>query len=142
VKKPRPKFEIIEHTADFGIKARGRSLKELFFNLAGGMLEAVADIDTVEEKERRESALEAPDTEELLVSFFRELIYLQSAEEMVFRRVEIEEAGPARLRAAAVGEKIDPGRHDLRAEIKAVTYHQLKVEKTGSDWTGQVIFDV
>ena len=136
------KFEFINHTADLGIRARGRTLKELFLNLAEGMLETVADTALVEEKEIEEILVEAPDVEELLVSFLRELIFLQSAREWVFKSVEIKQIKGNRLQAVARGEKLDLDKHRMRTEIKAATYHGLKVEKTNDEWQAEVIFDV
>jgi SHS2 domain-containing protein len=44
--------------------------------------------------------------------------------------------------AIAHGEKIDPGRHEIKTEIKAVTYHGLYLRQTERGWEAQVIFDV
>ena len=47
-----------------------------------------------------------------------------------------------RILATAKGQPIDQSRHTLYTEIKAVTYHQLKVQKIEHGWIARVIFDV
>ncbi len=144
-KKKKPKqtgFEYLDHTADLGVRAWAPTLPELFARTAEGMLAAVADTGRIEEKERVRFETKAHDVEELLVSFLRELIYQQAVRGLVFRRVEIRQPEAGRLEVEAFGEKMDPGRHWLKTEIKAVTYHGLRVEKKRDGWLAEVIFDV
>jgi SHS2 domain-containing protein len=54
----------------------------------------------------------------------------------------IREVSPQRLKVLLRGEPFDPARHRILKEIKAVTYHQASVEKTGDVWVARVIFDV
>ncbi|MFC1704000.1 archease [Candidatus Omnitrophota bacterium] len=136
------KYEIIEHTADIGIKAFGRDVKELFNNAAIGMFEIISNSKDVEAKERMELELEAENIEELFISWLRELLYQFNANLFIFKEFFIREITPTSLKALAWFEPIEKNRHQIDAEIKAVTYHELKIEQRDSGWQAQVIFDV
>ena len=154
------RYELFDHTADIGIEAYGRDLKEAFANMAYGMFSVIAELDKVGETESRDIALEAEDREALLVAWLNELLYLFDVEHIIFKRFEISlvegksfgelRASPsassgqgpgARLRARAYGETFDPKRHVLNTGIKAATYHTLKVEQENGARL-RVIFDV
>lgn len=137
-----PAFEVLEHTADTGIRVRGQDLKELFANAAFGMISIMADPEAVNQTNRLPVDIEGEDLPELLVAWLNEIIYLIEAKEMLFSRFAIESLSTGRLVGAVVGEAIDPARHDLRAQIKACTYHDLKLGKEDSHWVAEVIFDV
>lgn len=136
------KFEIIDHTADVGIIAHGNSVEEVFINAAHGMFSQIGDLGKVAEVIRHEIVAEAADQEELLVSWLNELLYLFDAEQLIFSRFEIIDLGDECIKAIAYGEKVDPSRHNLKTQIKAATYHLLKIEKEGDRLRAQVILDV
>ena len=135
-------FEVIAHTADIGIMAYGTDLKKAFANAARGLFSLITELDTVAVKEHRNVQVTAPDREALLVNWLNELIYLFEAKEMLFYRFDITSLTDTELRATGYGEKIDLARHTLKIQVKATTYHMLKIEQTGSNWKAQVIFDV
>lgn len=135
-------YELIDHPADVGIRAFGGDLRELFTNAATGMFEILADLGKV--REVREVAVEAKgkDLEELLHEWLSELLYIYEVDELVFKRFIIREMSRERISATCWGELRDPARHHISTEIKSVTYHQLKVEKTEQGWIAEVIFDL
>jgi SHS2 domain-containing protein len=136
-----PNFEFIDHTADIGIIAYGNSVEEVFVNAAYGMVSLIADLEKIAEVMSHEVIAEAPDQEELLVTWLNELIYLFDAEGLIFSRFKIVDLRQRYLRAMAYGEKVDPSRHNLKAPVKAATYHQLRLEK-GGDFRARIILDV
>src|SRR3972149_3323132 len=117
----QPPFEILEHTADVGIVAHGGSLEETFANAAAGMFALMADLDGVRPLEERRIDVEGRDREGLLVHWLTELLYYLDAEEMLFSRFVVEEISDKRLRARALGERIDPRRPLLHLGAKAGT---------------------
>ncbi len=135
------KFEIIDHTADVGIIAYGSSAEEVFVNAAYGMFNIIAELAEVGETIQRDIVAEASDLEELLVTWLNELLYLFDAEKLIFKRFEIKNLEREKLYATAYGEKVDPSRHKLKTEVKAATYHLLKLERN-DDFKAQVIFDI
>ena len=136
------RYELIEHTADVGIKVYGKDLKELFANAAFGMFEVIADLKNVQAKAPIVLELDAPDTEELLVSWLRELLYEYNSNEILFKDFKISQIDKGHIKAKAFGEKLDTKKHQLRNEVKAVTYSDLKIKETEEGLQAQIIFDI
>ena len=136
-------YEYLDHTADLGMRAYGKTLKELFTNAAQGMLEAMAATETIYEVQQIRINVEAESLEDLMVAWLNELIFRYEVEEVLFRRVKIQQINEKELSAIAYGESPDLTKHVVYTEIKSVTYHQLVVEqKPNGDWFAQVIFDL
>jgi SHS2 domain-containing protein len=135
-------FEIIDHTADIGIIAYGADIKQVFANAALGLFNLMADLDNLKEDTKREIELSAEDVEVLLVEWLNELIYISDVEHIIFKRFEINELSNTQLRATCFGEKIKPGQHRLKREIKAATYHMLRLNKENGSYKVQIIFDI
>ncbi len=134
------KFELIEHTADIGLKAYGKNLAEAFANAAYGMFSIIVDLDEVREKEKRHIEINEEDKEGLLFEWLNSLLYYFDVEGLLFKKFEILDFGEGHLKADCKGEKYDPKRHHLKTGIKSATYHMLEVDKTKNQV--QVIFDV
>jgi SHS2 domain-containing protein len=139
VEKP---FEVIDHTADIGIVAYGTDIKQVFANAALGLFNLMADLDDFKEDVQRELELSAEDVEVLLVEWLNELIYIFDVEHIIFKRFEIERLTSTQIKARCFGEKIKPGQHKLKREIKAATYHMLRISKEDGGYKVQVIFDI
>ena len=136
-------YEIIEHTADIGIRASGRSPEELFSRMAEGMFSLIVPPEQIRAVETRRIRVQADGWETLLVAWLRELLYRFDTEHFLGKEFQISRLSPVLLEAAVSGEKLDPGRHPLGREVKAVTYCDLSVQQTASGvWTAQVIFDI
>jgi SHS2 domain-containing protein len=135
-------FEAIEHTADIGIAAYGTDLKQVFANAALGLFSLITELDTVSEKNIYHIQVKAPDRDALLVNWLNELIYRFEAKEMLFHRFTISTLTDTELKATGYGEKIDLAKHELKIQVKAATYHMLKIEQNKDEWRAQVIFDV
>jgi SHS2 domain-containing protein len=71
-----------------------------------------------------------------------ELLYLFEVEHMIFKRFEITLLSPTQLTARCHGEKLDLGRHSLKREVKAATYHMLSINGEHTTYTARVIFDI
>lgn len=136
-----PRFEILDHTADIGVVAYGADLKSAFTTAAYAMFSLIADLDLVNEVTSREMAIEEEEQDSLLVAWLNELLYLCDTESLLFKRFEITELSETRLKAKGYGERIDRSRHRLKSEVKAATYHLLKLSKEDG-FKVQVIFDV
>jgi SHS2 domain-containing protein len=134
-------FEVIEHTADIGIIARGSDLPALFSNAASGMLSLLIEVDTLRPDTTREIRLEAVDMETLLVQWLNELLYIIYTEKLVLFKFDIliEEN---RLEAKCGGQKVDSKSHRFIREIKAATYHELRIVEKDDEYSAQIIFDI
>ncbi|MGD0352100.1 MAG: archease [Dehalococcoidia bacterium] len=135
-------FEIINHTADIGIVVYGADIKQVFANAALGLFNLMADLDNLKEDVKRDIELSAEDVEVLLVEWLNELIYISEVEHIIFKRFEINELSNTQLKATCFGEKIKPGQHRLKREIKAATYHMLRLNKEDGSYKVQIIFDI
>ena len=135
-------FELIDHTADVGVKAYGKTLSEAFENAAKGMFSIITDDSEIESVGQYNIELEAPDLEQLLVDWLSELLYLNTARNQVFGffKVDLDEKNN-KLTAKIFGEKFTLSKHKIGAEIKAVTYHILEVKKK-KPFHVQVLFDI
>ena len=134
----RGPFEIIEHPADVGFIAYGATREELFANAALAMMSLACELSGIEERERREVSATGADAESLLYAWLAEILAIADAEQLVFRRAEVAHFSKNEIRGAAFGEKFDKSRHRAGTYIKAVTYHQLRVEQTPDGWRAQV----
>jgi len=139
-------FEILEHPADVGFRAYGRTLEELYTNAALAMMTLACAPEGLEERESREIEAMGADHEALLYAWLADILAIQDAEQMFFRRAAMvgvaDAAGRLRLLGRIFGERYDSARHHAGTYIKAVTMHQLRVEKTSAGWQAQVYLDV
>ena len=138
------KFEFVEHTADIGVKTYGRSPVELFQNSAEAMFSLLLDYDP-KENFKKNIAIEAVSLEELLVAWLNELLGLFYADKFLPASFSIkidDKPGLKSLAAILRGENFDPYDNKLSTEIKAATYHDLKIKKSGGDYWARIIFDV
>ena len=133
------RYEEIEHTADVGIRAYGKTASAIFVNAAEGMFSLIADLRKVEPKGEVEIRLAADDLPGLLVAWLSELLFLHETQRLLFRKFQVRVHGTS-LRAHAWGEAIDKRRHELKLAVKAVTYHRLSVDLAKG--VAEVIFDV
>ena len=134
------RFRLIEHTADTGLVAYGKSLAEAFANAAYGLFSLIVEPNKVKEKESRKVTVQAQDAESLLFNWINELIYIFEVERLLFKSFYITEFTGQSLEATCWGERYDPSRHQLKTGVKSATYHMLKVD--GEKNRVQVIFDV
>ena len=140
-------FNELSHTADIGIEVYSSTLPGLFERCAWGMFFELTEIDSISPTHPFEIQVYSSDRESLLVRWLSELNYLHTVEHLLFSRFEIKEWNEYELKADCWGEKNDPSRHSVWLEIKAITYHLLKIEyhPEGSEdcrWYGRVLFDV
>ena len=137
-------FETFEHKADIGVRGKGKSVSEAFSECAKAMFSVIANIGAFEGKEADELKMEAENLEELLVKFLSELLYLQDTKKKIYNKFNLyitEDGGEWKLKGKAFGEKIE-AKHCLKGEVKAATWHQLKVEEEGGQWLAQCVVDV
>jgi SHS2 domain-containing protein len=133
-------------TADVAFEATGETLEELFIAAAAATLHVmIENPQAVEGREIRVLEVADASLDMLLFQFLQELIYYKDAQQLLLRvsQVQIERSeGGFRLRAAAGGEEIDPGRHEMIVDVKAVTLHRLSVEQKAGVWTAVVVLDI
>lgn len=136
------KYNIFNHTADLGLEIYGKDERELFSNAAFALFNIITDIKSIGIRENRHVSIEGSGREDLLVNFLREILYLFNGEGFLLKDFSISRLDSHHLTGEAKGECFDPDKHRINTEIKAVTYHQVMVQKTPQGWKGRVICDV
>jgi SHS2 domain-containing protein len=135
-------YETFEHTADVGLRARAADLNTLFAEAAKAMFSVMAgNLDSVRPLEEISISLALDDYDALLRAWLAELLYAFHVRKLLFAEfsVTIDESG---LQGIARGEPLDTARHALDVEIKAVTWHALKIQQLGDGWLAEVIVDI
>lgn len=133
------RYEELDHTADVGIRAHGATLDELFAAAAAGMFSLVADLRKVRAVGEVEVRVKADDLEALMVRWLSELLFLHETQRLLLKEFDVRIDGTS-LDARARGETIDKKRHELKLNIKAVTYHRLRIDRKAG--LAEVIFDI
>jgi SHS2 domain-containing protein len=135
-------FEVFEHTADIGLRIRASDRPSLFAEAGRGLFSLlVANPEAVRGVQEKTYEISGEQDEYLLFDWLNELLYTFETEHLLLSefRVEPDVSG---LKATCRGEPVDHARHDLDHEVKAVTYHGLKVEQTAEGWAAEVILDI
>lgn len=135
-------FEILEHTADIGLRAWGATLQEAFENAATALSAIVVELDDIEPRIAYPIAASGDDDQSLLVNWLNEALYYLDARRIVLRRFRIEHFGDGRVAGQAWGEPRDPVKHRPKVIVKGVTYHQLKIEQRPDGCQVQVFLDI
>jgi SHS2 domain-containing protein len=136
-------YEFFEHTADIGVHVAGRTLQELFINAARAIFEVLGDLQKTKDKRSKTVELRAESREDLLHDWLTELLYEVEANHVLYDNIEVTKLTPPHLLATLHGSSIDFARSKTNQEIKAVTYHQLRVEALpDGTWQATVILDV
>ncbi|MBD3387544.1 MAG: archease [Candidatus Altiarchaeales archaeon] len=136
-------YEFLDHTADLKFRASGKDFEEALAEAARALTEAIAGDSKIEAKILKEFTVTIHKPEILVHDFLQELVYMFSADHLLFADfdLELKESMGYRLTAKVKGEKYDPKRHKLKAEVKAVTYHELKAEESNDVFLIEVICD-
>jgi SHS2 domain-containing protein len=135
-------FEVLEHPADIGFRAFAATLPDLYASAALAMLSIAGDPQAAEPREERRFAVDSSDRESLMVDWLNEVLYWFDGRLFAFRDFRVESFAENRIEAAGVGEPRDPRRHRARLIVKAVTYHQLRIEQRGGRWIAEVYVDI
>ena len=139
-------FELFDHTADLGLRVRAATLEELLADAGRGLLAMhVANPEAIRPVQTRSIELSADEPAYLLFDWLSELLFAFESDRLLLAKFEIavqEANAPLRLQAVCRGEPMDPVRHTMDHEVKAITYHGLQVEQQDGTWFAEVIVDI
>lgn len=134
--------EPFEHTADLGLRIRAADLDTLFAEAAEALFGVIIeDLSTIQPRQRLDVQVAGDDRAYLLFDWLRELLFRFDADHLLFGRFEVHVSATG-LEGSAWGEPLDRSRHELDHEVKAITYHGLKVEQTTDGWLAEIIVDI
>ena len=135
-------YQVFDHTADLGLRMRAADLDELFSEAGRALFSVlVANPESIRISAEKQFVLDGDDYEYLLFDFLSELLYTFETEKLLFAEFDVRVEGKG-LVANCRGEPLDTGRHRLDHEVKAITYHELKVCRDGDGWLAEVIVDI
>jgi SHS2 domain-containing protein len=133
-------------TADVAFEARGKDLAELFTAAADATMNVmVADLASIEQRVQIEFEVEHEELDMLLFNFLQEFIFFKDARRLLLRVLSVSiDKGNAgfSLLAKAAGEELDPEKHDLIVDVKAVTLYRFAVQQTEDGWMATVVLDI
>ena len=144
-------FKYIEHEADIGINASGHSMEELFENIALGMFSIMWEINNIKSDIKRQVVVSEErkiSREELLVNWLEMLIYNFEVRGEIYSSTVVEDISISSkgsfLRSNIFGEKVNSEKHVFKIQVKAPTYHLLKIEGNAKNkkFSTSIIFDV
>jgi SHS2 domain-containing protein len=138
-------FQFFDHTGDIGVDIEAADPGSLFADAALAFGETVTDRNALDADDTVEVVLSAEAIDLLLVDWLSELVYRFDTDGWLAREVEVHVSETPEgwaLRARLNGGRLDPERQEVRVLVKAVTYHALEVNKTGTGWRARVIFDI
>ena len=130
--------------ADAAIEIESKDLKELFTDAAEALtLTMISDLNSINKTKEIIIKIKAKDLESLLFEFLEMLIYHKDADQLIFSDYSITiEEEECNLECVCLGEKIDYKKHDLSADVKAITMHKFKLEKTDNGCNAFIILDI
>jgi protein archease len=132
--------------ADIAFCAWGETLEETFVAAATAVVQVmVENLDAIRPCQERRITVEHEALDLLLFNFLQEPVYYKDAEQLLLVVAQVEiarHAGCYRLTATARGERLDPVRHDLRVDVKAVTLHRFRLQQHARGWEALVILDI
>jgi SHS2 domain-containing protein len=135
-------YETFEHTADLGLRVAAADLPSLFAEAGRGLTSMiVANLDDVRPVREITIAVDGDRLDDLLFDWLNEILYTFESQRLLLTQFDVHCDG-ASVRATARGEAADERRHQLEHEVKAITYHGLKVERTSEGYLAEVIVDI
>ncbi|MDD3087103.1 MAG: archease [Candidatus Omnitrophica bacterium] len=136
------KYEIIDHTADIGLKIIGSDLKELFENSGLSLFQISSRKQFTKDKKHISVVIKqkSENIEELFINWLNELLSLSAARELIFHHIKVNKINETGLEAICQGSSIN--NYKVNIEIKAATYHNLSIKNNEKGWEARVILDV
>lgn len=143
-------YDSLEHTSDIYLRAKGRTIIELFEHAGVALFDQMVDISTLSALEEKSVEASGFDLENLLYRWLENLLFLYYSENFMCSEVLVEELRVVKtregeeysLRGRCRGEVFDPGRHEPRVEIKSPTYSLMRIIKTGEEWVAYFVLDI
>jgi SHS2 domain-containing protein len=143
-----PHYRMLEDVAlaDCAFEAWGLTPAELCLASARAVIETMVNPATVGSSWRHHIERRGGDLADLLFDWLSEIVFLKDAEGVVFHEATVDVTrtgeGAWLLRGHLTGEPINPARHELRADVKAVTKHLYDVVETNGRWAARVVLDI
>ena len=138
----QPSFELFDHTADMGIRARAATLPGLLAPAGEGLYAVIGELVAAAESKPLVFNLTANDSAELLRDYLSELLTLFDRDALRFTALEVHVFSERCLSLTVHTAHLDKQRSSFRREVKAITYHQLAIRPVAGGYEATVIVDI
>jgi SHS2 domain-containing protein len=135
-------YEYFDHAADIGIHAEAESLESLFFTCAEALLNWIGEPPDEPTEVCLDVNVESQDLEGLMVGWLQELLFLFQHRLLYASRFLELALTDNKLKGSVMARVWDQSSHERFREVKAVTYHQLRVTREGELWRAKIILDL
>ncbi len=139
------KFNYFETTADIGIDVRANNLEDAFISSALATMNLVTDVDRIDSVITEEVELVSEDLYALLYDWVTEVIMLMNCDFFIASKYELKitkEDENYLLSAKLYGDTYDTNRYNYKTEVKAITYHMMKIESVENEYHVKFIVDI
>ena len=140
------KYRFLEDKAiaDICIEAFGKNYEELFVNSALALTECMVRLKDVKPKIKETIKFKNIKIEQLLYDFLSELVYTKDVNQLLFVKynMKIKQGKKFELTCDCIGDKINMNTQELIADVKAITMHMFKIEKTKNGFKATFVPDI
>ncbi len=138
-------FKYFDTTADIGIEVTSENIEEAFKNSALATLNLITDIEKIQNKISKEINITSEDEYGLLYDWITELLILLDSENFIASQYDItikKENDEYTLKGNIIGDIYDTSVYNYKTEVKAITYHEMNIEKNENDIKIKFIVDL
>ena len=134
-------YRFVEHTADIAIEVTGDDLKSLFLNCGYALFDVLYQKKSVTGAKKYRIKAVGDNNEELLINFLRELFFKFAIYKVVLSEITEITLADNEISATVIGEDYNAKKHKTNLEIKAVTYHNVKIEEENGKLKVVIVLD-
>src|SRR5215475_10776082 len=135
-------FQLLEHTSDVGLLARGAARPEALIEASKGLVSILVNPVDFRPLEERYFKAPGPDEASQVINWLNEILFFFDTDAIVFAEFEIDSWTSTEIIGCARGERFDIDRHEFRTAVKAATYHQFDSRQANNGWEIRVFVDV
>lgn len=145
-------YRFLEHTTDAYFEASGKTLEEAFENAGRALFEVMLNTSKVECKIRKLVVDEGIDAYNALYRWLEDLLIIFNVEKLAFTQFKVvfeksvknlpDLKKPLRFLGEVCGERTNPEKHEVKNEVKAVTYSLMKIIKENDCWYVSTVLDL
>jgi SHS2 domain-containing protein len=135
-------YATFDHTGDLGLEVWAPTPRELYEQAAVALMAQIADPGADPPVERAELSLEGDDPGDLLVHWLNSVLLESDLRHVVWTAVQVHRLTPRRIEATLMGARIDPKRHTLLREVKAVSFHDMQLRLDPGDCRCRLVLDL
>ena len=124
--------EYLDHMTDAYLRIRCQTMNEAFEYSAIGLVNIMYDIENIEKKQQIPIFAEGDELENLLFDWLDKILLMMLIDKVILSKFKIEitfdeSSNRYLLTGYGEGELVDLSKHELKVEIKGITYHEMKI---------------